>query len=99
VMEAMAAGVPVVAARSGGIPEMIEHEVSGLLVTPGRADELAAAIVRTLTEPALTETMTRTARAACRARFTMTRFAADVLDLYDRILAAAEPRTASVVTA
>jgi hypothetical protein len=55
--------------------------------------------VRILTEPALTETMTRTARAACRARFTMTRFAADVLDLYDRILAAAEPRTASVVTA
>jgi glycosyltransferase involved in cell wall biosynthesis len=48
-LEAYAAAVPVVASRSGGIPEMLEHEVDGLLVDPGDAPGLAAAIQR-LTE-------------------------------------------------
>lgn len=45
VMEALALGVPVVATRTGGIPELVEHDVSGLLVEPGDAHALAAAIV------------------------------------------------------
>jgi glycosyltransferase involved in cell wall biosynthesis len=48
-LEAYAAAVPVVASRTGGIPEMLEHEVDGLLVDPGDAPALAAAIER-LTE-------------------------------------------------
>ncbi|HOX28355.1 MAG TPA: glycosyltransferase family 4 protein, partial [bacterium] len=43
VLEAMAAGIPVVASRIGGIPEMVHHENTGLLVTPGDARELASA--------------------------------------------------------
>jgi glycosyltransferase involved in cell wall biosynthesis len=43
-MEAMASGIPVVATRINGIPELIEDGESGLLVTPGRADLLAAAL-------------------------------------------------------
>lgn len=45
-MEAMASGVPVVATRITGIPELVEHEVTGLLVAPGRAEPLADAIMR-----------------------------------------------------
>lgn len=45
-MEAMASGLPVVASAIMGIPELVEHEVSGLLVRPGRPDLLAEAIVR-----------------------------------------------------
>ncbi|MGH9474735.1 MAG: glycosyltransferase [Terriglobales bacterium] len=45
-MEAMASGLPVVASRLSGIPELVEHERNGLLVTPGDAAELAAALWR-----------------------------------------------------
>ena len=43
-MEAMSCGLPVVASRLSGIPELVEHERNGLLFTPGRADELADAL-------------------------------------------------------
>jgi glycosyltransferase involved in cell wall biosynthesis len=46
--EAMAVGTPVVATRVGGLAEVVEHGVSGLLVDPGRPDELAAAVVEVL---------------------------------------------------
>ena len=41
IIEAMAAGLPVISTNVGGIPEMIEHEVDGLLVVPGDVAELA----------------------------------------------------------
>jgi glycogen synthase len=44
--QAMAAGKPVVASRVGGIPETIDDDVNGIIVSPGNADELAAAILR-----------------------------------------------------
>ena len=44
VMEAMASGCPVVAARAGGIPDMVDHEESGILYDPDREDEAVAAI-------------------------------------------------------
>ena len=45
-MEAMAAGVPVVATRLSGIPELVQDGVTGLLVAPGRRAGLAAAMER-----------------------------------------------------
>ncbi|MFY9929831.1 MAG: glycosyltransferase family 4 protein [Streptosporangiaceae bacterium] len=50
-IEAMAAGLPVIASRVGGIPALIDHDVNGLLVPPGDAAALATAITRVLTEP------------------------------------------------
>jgi glycosyltransferase involved in cell wall biosynthesis len=41
----------VVASRVGGIPALVDHDVNGLLVPPGDAAALAAAITRVLTEP------------------------------------------------
>lgn len=55
VAEAMAQGCPIVAPKVGGIPEMVEHERSGLLFEAGNADALAANCQRFLDDPALAE--------------------------------------------
>ena len=52
-MEAMAAGVPVVASRIGGIPEIVKHGKNGLLVKPGDYAELADTIIKVLSDPLL----------------------------------------------
>ena len=51
-LEAFACGLRVVATRVGGIPEVLRHDFLGRLVTRGNADELAAALARTLQQPA-----------------------------------------------
>jgi glycosyltransferase involved in cell wall biosynthesis len=61
VAEAQVAGLPVVASAVGGVPEMIEHDVSGLLVEAGADRPLADAILRLLDDP---DTARRFARAA-----------------------------------
>ncbi len=53
ILEAMAAGIPVVASRIYGIPEMIEDHESGRLVEPGDASDLAAALAPILADPEL----------------------------------------------
>jgi colanic acid/amylovoran biosynthesis glycosyltransferase len=61
-MEAMATGVPVIASRIMGIPELVEDDVTGLLVPPGRADALADAIARLAGDVDLCDRLVRTAR-------------------------------------
>jgi glycosyltransferase involved in cell wall biosynthesis len=52
-VEALLAGTPLIASRTGGLADVVRHEQSGLLVPPGDAEALHAAIVRLLTEPGL----------------------------------------------
>ena len=66
VVESLAAGRPVVASRSGGIPEIVRDGHEGLLVPPGDAAALTVALRRIVTDSALREAMA--ARAADRAR-------------------------------
>ena len=62
IMEAMAAGRPVVAFEVGGVPELIAHEKEGLLVPAGDVSALSASILRVLDDPALSHRMTAAAR-------------------------------------
>ncbi|MFM2052940.1 MAG: hypothetical protein RL456_977 [Pseudomonadota bacterium] len=52
-MEAMASGVPCVTTPVNGIPELVRHEVNGLLATPGDVDALTAELRRMVADPAL----------------------------------------------
>ena len=52
IVEAMACGVPVIATRSGGVPEIIRHQQDGLLVSPGNAKELQTAFESLLQDQA-----------------------------------------------
>ena len=73
VIEAMAAKVPVVASRVGGIPELVDHGETGLLVTPGDPVELAQAIKDLLNDPAERKRLSRHACQDATQRFDIER--------------------------
>jgi glycosyltransferase involved in cell wall biosynthesis len=62
VLEAQASGVPVIGTDAGGIPEFVTDGETGLLVAPGRPDELAAGLRRILDAPALQQKLATAAR-------------------------------------
>lgn len=76
VAEALACGTPVVAASTGGVVEIIDHERTGLVVPPGRPVELAEAIARLLGAPSLVAAMGAAAAATARARLDRRRMVA-----------------------
>ncbi len=85
-VEAMALGLPCIASRVGAIPEAIDHDASGLLVTPGDADELARAI-RTLIRDEETRRMFGTAaRAIAFEKFDQKRTAEETVEIYNSVL-------------
>jgi glycosyltransferase involved in cell wall biosynthesis len=63
-MEAFARGRPVIGARAGGIPDIVEDGVNGLLVDPHEPGSIAAALVRVLTDRALAERLAAGAAAS-----------------------------------
>jgi glycosyltransferase involved in cell wall biosynthesis len=73
VLESVAVGTPVVATRVGGIPEIIEDGVSGLLVPPRDPAALAAALIRLLEDPELAARMATRALEALRERFSFSK--------------------------
>ena len=82
VLEAMACGVPVVATSVGGIPDVIEDRVNGLLIEPGQPDALARAIVTILTDDALRSRLREAARSEVRKRFSTESAIKDLETLY-----------------
>ena len=67
--EALHLGVPVVATRVGGIPEIVDDDVDGLLVPPADSDALAAALARILSDEPLSRRLAGAGREKVRARF------------------------------
>ncbi len=83
VVEAMLAGIPVVATQVGGIPELIEQERTGLLVPPDDPAALADAIIRVIDHRDLALEWAAAARADARERFSPTAMAAAYEALYE----------------
>jgi glycosyltransferase involved in cell wall biosynthesis len=88
-LEAMALGRPVVASRTGGLAELVVDGESGLLVPPGDADALRAALATVLANPALRARMGGRARERA-AAFTASAVVPRVESAYRRLLGARE---------
>jgi glycosyltransferase involved in cell wall biosynthesis len=84
-LDAMACARPIVATRAGGIPEIVEHGVNGLLVEPRDHHGLADAIVRMLKDEPLRRRMGDAGFARVQERFTVERMLAGTLAVYERV--------------
>ncbi len=86
VLEAMAAGLPVVVSRVEGTEELIRDGETGLLVTPGSATELERQIESILTSPELSSRVRSAAQLAVQKLFTMDRMVSAYEQLYARLV-------------
>ena len=84
-LDAMAAARPIVATTAGGIPEIVEDGVNGLLVPPRDAKALADAIVRALKDQTLRRQMGEAGFARVNERFTVERMVAETASVYARV--------------
>jgi glycosyltransferase involved in cell wall biosynthesis len=87
-IEAMAAGLPVVATSVGGANEVVTHGRDGYLVQPGSPARLADAIVSTLTHPGLGRAAANTAR----EKFSLDAMVTGYLRVYESVAAGSAPR-------
>ena len=86
VLEAMAAGLPIVATRVGALPELIEEGESGILVARGDAPALADALLRLLWDAVLARRLGQAARARAETDYSAARSAGLMGDLYLEVL-------------
>ena len=83
-LEAMSWGLPVIATPVGGIPQVVTHEVNGLLVAPGDVAGLATAITRLLEDPALSGRLGNAARETIERGFSLDEALARLSSIYNR---------------
>lgn len=98
-MEAMACGLPIVATRVGGVPDMVQHGLTGALVSPGDFDGVGAQIAKLLAQPDTLRTMGERARARAVAHFSLARSVEQTAELLARIAQGAAPLPLRAVAA
>ena len=89
-LEAMAAGKPVIATRVGAVPQLVRSEVTGLLLNPGDVDGLAAAIVRLLQHPELASRLGENGRAQVARHYSAEAMARSYIAKYEQVLGRGE---------
>lgn len=85
VLEAMAAGVPIVATAVGGVPEIVEDNESALLVSAGDLSAMATAIARLFTDKELARRLTANASATIAARHTPKSYVNSLMEIYQQV--------------
>lgn len=84
--EAMAAGVPIIVSEVGGVPEIIEHDVNGVLLPPAEPALLIEACLRLLLDKDLCNRLSAAAKATVANRFDVRRQAGNLLALYNQMV-------------
>jgi N-acetyl-alpha-D-glucosaminyl L-malate synthase BshA len=90
-LEAMASGTPVAASRSGGLPEVIEHKVTGLLCKVGDVEPIAGEVVSLLSEQSRWEEMSLAAAEHVRQHFTVEQIVPQYEALYESLISGESP--------
>jgi len=85
-LESMASGIPVVATRVGGNPELVKHDKCGLLVPPRDPEALAGAISAIIQSPELARTYGACGRQRVKDHFSLQRMVQDTQELYMKLL-------------
>ena len=86
VLEAMAAGVPVLASNVGGVPDLIEHEKTGLFCDPQRSESFREGVARLLGEPKLGRQLVANAKTEAQRRFHPQVVARRHLEIYREVI-------------
>jgi glycosyltransferase involved in cell wall biosynthesis len=94
VAEAMATGLPVVATRVGGVPDMVREDVNGLLVDSEQPNRLADAMERLLLDGELRERYGGAGRRIAESEYSAELYARRHLQLYEDVVAGRRPRGA-----
>jgi len=84
VLLAMAAGVPVIASSVGGLPEIVEHESTGLL-TANTPDAIAGSVRRLMQDRALARSLAARARALVEEKFSVEQMVAGTIAVYEAL--------------
>ena len=92
VLDALAAHVPVVVSDTGGLPEIVQHEQTGLLVPPAQPGPLADAIVRLLRDPELGRRLSEAGRRHVEEHFSAVSMVEGSLRVYDEVTHARSDR-------
>ena len=90
----MAAGLPAVVTAAGGVPELVATEEQGIVVPPGDASALSAALMRLATDPAMRRAMGTAAAQRARTEFDDRNMVEAYESLYDKLLSAPVERRA-----
>ena len=86
ILEAMQFGLPVVATRVGGIPDILQHGVNGLLVPPGSVRELSAKLKQLLLDKTARIQMGYNARERFMQKYTLTKFYEGLTGIFEQVL-------------
>lgn len=92
VLEGMASGVPIVGTRVGGVPELVEDGVSGLLVDPGDAPGMSNAVLALLTDPDRARAMGEKGRTRATEDYDINRVIVRIEDVFSDLLKRARGR-------
>jgi glycosyltransferase involved in cell wall biosynthesis len=85
-LEAMSYALPVIGCAVGGIPEIIMHDQTGLLIPPQNPEQLAAALTRLLNDEPLRHRLGEQGRKRCEAKFSLNAHVTAVVEQYEHII-------------